>query len=173
MVAFFISGTSVVENLRLFVIQLFTMLKIVLFVLSMQLSVAGFSQSAIDSVKQVVNSFFIAMNSSDSKALLNNFTDSAVLQTIINRQGKVEVKNESISAFAKSISSLPKGAAEEKITFKTIETDGDLAIAWTPYQFFFNGKFSHCGVNSFQLVRINGEWKIQSIIDTRRKSNCQ
>ncbi len=83
------------------------------------------------------------------------------------------VRKENISDFAKQISTLPKGAADEKITFDIVKVDADLASVWTPYQFYFNNKFSHCGVNSFQLVRINGEWKIQYIIDTRRKDNCR
>jgi len=44
-----------------------------------------------------------------------------------------------------------------------------LATAFTPYQFYYNGKQNHCGANAFTLVRIDGAWKIQSIIDTRRK----
>ena len=148
------------------------MIKIGLLVMALQLSVAGFSQTAIDSVKLVVNNFFTAMNMSDKAALTNTLADSAVLQSIVTAQCSVQVKNESVAAFINSISKLPKGAADERITFKSVITDGDLATAWTPYQFYYKGKFSHCGVNSFQLVRIKGEWKIQYIIDTRRKTNC-
>jgi len=54
-----------------------------------------------------------------------------------------------------------------------VKIDGPLAIVWTPYKFYFNGKFSHCGVNSFQLVRFNGVWKIQYLIDTRRRAGCE
>jgi hypothetical protein len=46
-------------------------------------------------------------------------------------------------------------------------------MVWTPYRFIFNGKFSHCGVNSFTLVKLNGEWKINYVIDTRRKEKCE
>ena len=53
-----------------------------------------------------------------------------------------------------------------------IEIDADLATVWTPYQFYYQEKFSHCGVNTFTLVRQKGEWKINYIIDTRRKDNC-
>jgi hypothetical protein len=82
------------------------------------------------------------------------------------------VRNQPISGFATSISKLTKGAADERIVFETIKIDGPLAAVWTPYQFYLNGQFSHCGVNSFQLVRLNGQWKIQYIIDTRRKQGC-
>jgi hypothetical protein len=37
------------------------------------------------------------------------------------------------------------------------------------YTFYLNGDESHTGTNSFQLVRTSEGWKIQYIIDTRRK----
>jgi hypothetical protein len=67
---------------------------------------------------------------------------------------------------------MPKGAADERISFETVKIDGPLAIVWAPYNFFFNGQFSHCGMDSFQLVRFGKEWKIQYIIDTRRRTGC-
>ena len=109
------------------------------------------------------------MKNSDAKSLQEFFADSAILQTI-TRSGKI--RNEVVKDFVSQISSLPKDSADERITFDIVKVDDGLAIAWTPYQFYYAGKFSHCGVNSFQLVKISGEWKIQYIIDTRRKENC-
>jgi hypothetical protein len=50
--------------------------------------------------------------------------------------------------------------------------DGNLASVWTDYKFYIGEKFSHCGVNSFQLFKGDDGWKIIYIIDTRRKDNC-
>ena len=137
------------------------------------LSLNVFSQGPVDSVKLVINKMFTAMKTGDSVMLTQCFADSAILQTVAkNKEGKVSVRNEVISEFVKQIAKLPKGDADERITFDIVKVDADLAIAWTPYQFYYKGKFSHCGVNSFQLVRINGQWKIQYLIDTRRKDNC-
>ena len=47
-----------------------------------------------------------------------------------------------------------------------------MANAWTPYQFWFNDQFSHCGVNSFQLIKVDNTWKIFFLVDTRRK-DCE
>ena len=131
------------------------------------------AQTAEDSVKAVVNKMFDAMRTSDSEMLRSVFGDSALLQTISrSKEGKMLIRNESISEFAKSIASAPKGSLDERISFETIKIDGPLASVWTPYSFYYNGKFSHCGVNSFQLVRMDGVWKLQYIIDTRRKAGC-
>ncbi len=131
------------------------------------------AQSAEDSVKAVVNKMFAAMKSSDAASLRSCFADSMVLQTIISKGGQVKVKNEKATDFIDFISKEQPGNADERIVFETIKIDGPLAIVWTPYSFYYKGKFSHCGVNSFHLVRFNGEWKIQYLIDTRRKEGCK
>lgn len=105
---------------------------------------------------------------------MSSLADSALLQTIAKDKitGIMMVKNEPIQNFIEQVSKMPIGAADERIVFDVIMTDGDLASVWTPYKFYYNGIFSHCGVNSFQMVRLNGQWKIQYIIDTRRKVGC-
>ena len=70
----------------------------------------------------------------------------------------------------KSIASIPNTMQfEELLLGHTIHIDGAMAIDWTPYEFYVNGKKSHSGVNVFSLYKENGQWKIVAIIDTRRK----
>jgi hypothetical protein len=150
------------------------MKKLLIFFLSISFAQYAAAQTATDSVKLVVNQLFTAMKTSDPVLLQQCFADSAILQNIaMNKEGKTIVRNESIAAFAASISKAPAGALDERIEFDVVKTDGALAIVWTPYQFYLNGNFSHCGVNSFQLVRFNGQWKIQYLIDTRRRTGCR
>jgi len=132
------------------------------------------AQTPEDSAKAVVNQLFTAMKNVDAAMLKDAFADSAVLQTIRRKQdGTFFVQNEKVSDFIASVSSAKKDSLDERITFETVKVDGPLAIVWTPYKFYYAGKFSHCGVNSFQLVRINGRWKIQFLIDTRRRQGCE
>ena len=131
------------------------------------------AQTTEDSVKAVVNQLFRGMKNSDAAMILSAFTDSAILQSVgKNKEGRVEVENAKVNDFAKSVNGLKKGVADEQIVFESIKIDGPLAMVWAPYKFYFDGKFSHCGVDSFQLVLVNGEWKIQYLIDTRRKTPC-
>jgi hypothetical protein len=137
-------------------------------------SSSTYAQTTEDSVKAVVNDLFKAMKSADAVLLKTVFADSAILQTIVNtKAGKTIIRNEEVSGFIDFVSKQTAGAADERISFGSVKIDGDLASVWTPYKFYFNGNFSHCGVNSFQLVRLNKEWKIQFLIDTRRKINCE
>ena len=132
------------------------------------------AQTAEDSVKAAVNQLFEGMKSANATLVKTAFADSAILQTIgTTKAGATFIRNEAIGDFADFVGKQKVGAADERIQFETIKIDGPLAIVWTPYKFYYNGQFSHCGVNSFQLVRLNGQWKIQYIIDTRRKDNCE
>ena len=130
------------------------------------------AQSTEDSVKALINKLIAAMKNGDSKAVLECFNEAGILQTVEEKDGRVSVKTEDIKEFADFVGAQKQGDADGRISFDTVKTDGALAIAWTLYQFYYKGQFSHCGVDSYQLVRINGEWKIQYIIDTRRKANC-
>ena len=157
------------ENLKLLYMKSIIML---IFVIAL-ITKKSDGQTTEDSVKAVVKQLFDGMKNSDAEMIRGAFADSAILQTIgRDKQGKMIIENDKVDEFAKLISGLKKGAADEQIVFETIKIDGPLAIVWAPYKFYFDGQFSHCGIDSFQLVFINGQWKIQYLIDTRRKQPC-
>ena len=97
-----------------------------------------------------------------------------VLQTTgRNAEGKTQFRTEEFSKFLKSIVGIPETTKfEEKLTSFSIQVDRTMANAWVGYEFWLNGEFSHCGINSFQLINFDGEWKIIYLIDTRGKEGC-
>lgn len=134
----------------------------------------GKAQTAADSVKAVISQLFTAMRNADSAGIVNCFAEKHSLQTLVrDKDGNMQSKNELVADFGRNIARLPKNAADERIEFAAVNTDGSLASVWTPYKFYFNGNFSHCGVNSFQLLRTKDGWKILYLVDTRRKEPCE
>ncbi|HVV06076.1 MAG TPA: nuclear transport factor 2 family protein [Puia sp.] len=131
------------------------------------------AQSGQDSVRAAVNLLFIAMKNADSAQLMSAFDDSAVLQTIVvDSNGKTTARSYPVVEFAQAIARLPKGAADEQVHIESLKMDGPLAMVWAPYHFYYNGTLLHCGVDSFQLIRAGGVWKILYIVDTRKKGVC-
>ena len=126
------------------------------------------SQDSI-AVAKVIKDMFTAMKTSDTNLLKTCFSSNAVFQTIVTKNGLTEVKNELVQDFINSIGKQVPGSLDERITIGSLLIDANLASVWTPYQFYFKEKYSHQGVNSFQLVRGTNGWKIQYLIDTRRK----
>ncbi|MFL3051870.1 MAG: hypothetical protein ACJZ15_01600 [Candidatus Neomarinimicrobiota bacterium] len=50
---------------------------------------------------------------------------------------------------------------------------GDLAMAWTTYDFHLDGKFSHCGAESFTLTRVDNRWMVMDWAYTANEpENC-
>ena len=54
----------------------------------------------------------------------------------------------------------------------TILIRGSIAVIWGEYEFWIDGEFSHCGVDSADLVKISGEWKVANFMWTVEKENC-
>ena len=136
------------------------------------LLISSFSFAQDVSEKEVVKpieNLFNAMKSADSLGVKNAFSGSAIMQTFGKNQ---EIRTDKVEDFAKQVGASQAGDLDERFTISKILVDGNMASVWVPYQFYYKGNFSHCGVNSFQLAKINNEWKIQYIIDTRRKDNC-
>jgi hypothetical protein len=127
------------------------------------------AQTAEDSVKATINQFFKGMKMVDTTLLRSTMTEGVIFQSIARtKEGKTFVRTESVADFLVSISKQAVGVLDERITFDVVRVDDSLASVWTPYQFYVNEKYRHQGANSFQLVKIEGVWKIQYIIDTRR-----
>lgn len=128
-----------------------------------------------DKVKATIENFFVAFHKQDTLTLKTMAKGDIKLQSIaVNREGKTILQESSYNEFIKSIASIPKdNTFEEKLLDFSIQIDGKMANAWTPYEFWYNGNFSHCGVNSFQLIKEDDEWKIIYLVDTRRREGCQ
>ena len=103
-------------------------------------------QSETENVKATIVEFFEAFHKQDTIALKSMVTDKIILQSISkNQEGKTVLRQDEFDKFVKSIASIPKDRTfEEKLLDFSIQVDGNMANAWTPYEFWFNGNFSHC-----------------------------
>lgn len=131
------------------------------------------AQNEAQEVEQVIRSLFEGMklkNANQSQA----FYAEGLMQTVIQKAEGTTVGSNTVADFVNRIANTPEDVVlDEQVLSYRIQVDGDMAAAWTPYRFYRNGEFSHCGVNSFQLVKMAEGWKIVYIIDTRRKEPCE
>jgi len=126
------------------------------------------AQTPEDEVLAVVYNLFDGMRANDSTLVKTQFHDNAVMMTAMPegvRQGNVD-------GFASWVGSEKDYAANEQFWDAEVRIDGELATAWVPYAFYAGDQFSHCGANSFQFAQTVGGWKITSIIDSRRRDDC-
>lgn len=129
-----------------------------------------YCQSQNQEIKKVIETFFDGFHAKDSTKIKSVCDPKMILQSISESAKGNILSNESANQFYKSIASISADLNfHEKIIDYTIQTDGSMAHAWTPYEFYINGKLSHKGVNAFTLFKEKEDWKIIYIIDTRRK----
>ncbi len=150
-------------------------MKNLLLFVSLATAIPAFAQTGTDeaAIKTTIKLMFDGMRKGDSTQIKNTFMPGATLQTIAkSKEGAVSIRTDDVGKFAASVVKAPTFALDERLSGIDVKIDAELATAWTPYVFYYQEKKSHCGVNAFTLVKVNGNWKIQSIIDTRRKDNC-
>jgi hypothetical protein len=145
-----------------------------IFLILTLVSTTVFAQTDEPAVKEVINKLFQGMKTTDTAMIRSVFSTHPILQTVFkNKENKVSVEGEPLDSFLIAISKPHAEAYDERITFDIVKIDSDLAMVWAPYKFYVGEKFSHCGVDCFQLVKLNGQWKIQYLIDTRRRQGCE
>lgn len=146
---------------------------ILLFLVS-SLAISAQDTKAQKDVKKVIEIFFKGLHKGDSTIMKSTLHQNIKIQTTFtDREGKKQLKTETKKALLNSVANKkPENKYLEKLLSYDIKIDGNLASVWTPYEFYINDNFSHCGANSFQLFNNNGEWQIIYIVDMRRREGC-
>ena len=142
-----------------------------LLILTLLFPFFAFSQKeAKKEVRQVIDQLFEGMRKGDSSMVRKTFLPNATLNTsFVNLKGEAKLHQDSITSFLNAIGTPHTEIWDERILSCEIMVDDNLATVWTKYAFYANNVYSHEGVNAFQLVKLNGVWKILIITDTRRK----
>nr|WP_119079322.1 nuclear transport factor 2 family protein [Chitinophaga alhagiae] len=127
-----------------------------------------------EAVKSAIRQLFDGMKKADSAMVKDIFDENAIMQTVVMAPNEgVIVRSASIQKFVTAVGTPHTDVWDERITFDKVLIDGPLASVWTPYRFYLGDRFSHCGVNSFQLCKSEKGWKIIYLVDTRRKEDCR
>lgn len=126
-----------------------------------------------EEVEKVIIDFFDAMRQSDRTEMSSFMTADATLKTVAaGEQDSTILRQTDIAAFLNSVGEADAGSLDEQLISFTAHVDGKLSTAWMGYSFYYDGEFSHCGVNTMNLIQTEGGWKIFSIVDTRRQEGC-
>ncbi|MEO6130466.1 MAG: nuclear transport factor 2 family protein [Saprospiraceae bacterium] len=124
-------------------------------------------------VRSLVDLMLHSMLQKDTSALRKCFIPGVQLMTYAHDyKGNYMAKYLTVYDFLNQTAQIGDTEIEEVLTGWQCYIDEGMATVWAPYEFFYDGKFSHCGVNSMQLMKVKGEWKITQISDTRRKKDC-
>ncbi len=120
-----------------------------------------------------IKNLFLAMEQGDSALLRKSFFTDVTLITVLEIEGKISLRKEQLMDFLTAVGSPHTDRWLEPIWDVKIEREGNFAQVWASYAFYAGTKFSHCGVDTFQLVNTPDGWKIFYLADTRNKTDCK
>lgn len=125
--------------------------------------------------RQVIDTFFEGFHEGDTIKMRSVMVPNLPTQSVYStKDGKHMVSDSNGEEFLKAIANRAEDQRwDERLFEYKVQIDGNLAHVWTPYEFWYNGEFSHCGANSFTLAKTDDGWKIVHLIDSRRRSNCR
>lgn len=153
-----------------------SLMKSLLLPLLLLFSSFGLSQTIPEeeSAKKLVTDFFEAFHQQDSSRLKSFAYQDVILQSIsVSETEEVKLTTYTYSDLVDRIVSIPETTKFEEILHDfEVSIHGKIANVSTPYSFYLNDEFSHCGVNTFQLMKVGEDWKIIYLVDTRQKTGC-
>jgi len=65
-----------------------------------------------------------------------------------------------------------KRKLRERMWNPEVRIHSAIAVVWTAYDFWIDGKFSHCGVDAFNLMKTPDGWKIAGGLYTVERTGC-
>ena len=123
-------------------------------------------------ILETVDKFFLAIETKDRELLESILVpDSLNISSFEKPDGESDL---TITDYGSMISMLTRQGreAKERAWDETILIQGHIAVFWAPYDFHVDKKFTHCGVDSFQLVKTDERWLISNASWTRETQNC-
>lgn len=120
----------------------------------------------------VVEKLFAEMAAANPAGILALGTPENQLVAIRKlRDGSSRVEVISGDAFSKMFTNKEANLREEMYA-PQVEVEGDYAMVYGRYVFFVGERLSHCGVNQFNLVKVEGVWKIANGASTIDPGAC-
>ena len=149
------------------------MLKAFLLITAFIISSFGFSQTTEHIlILETVQKFFDSIETRDRELLESILVPGSL--NISVRKAEDEEATFNIMSYEEMVAALTRSGrnAKERSWDETVLTQGNIAVVWTPYDFHLDGEFSHCGVDSFQLIKQAGQWLISNSSWTLEIENC-
>jgi hypothetical protein len=124
-------------------------------------------------VVAVVQAFLDALGTKDPEALAATMMPDGAIHSVNMGAGRESepIRGRTTADDVASIATT-RAALFERIWEPDVRVHGRVAVVWTPYDFWTDGRFSHCGVDIFTLLKATDGWKISSIAYTVEPEGC-
>ncbi|MFM5923966.1 MAG: hypothetical protein ACKOPG_07260 [Novosphingobium sp.] len=143
------------------------------------LFVSGLSAPALaepdprPAVLAAVDRFLDAINTDDPvKLAASQLPQGMTFRLGYEPDGTMKLRARSNAEWV-AISGSGKQRFHERYWAPKVMIHRDMAVVWAPYSFDIDGKRSHCGIDVFDVIRIDGQWKIANAMWTVEPQGCK
>jgi hypothetical protein len=112
-----------------------------------------------DAVLETVQAFFDTMTARDVEGARKILQPQGRFHAMRMRDGKPDVRAFSNEEYFAQLQA-SKQTMRERMWNPEVRISGLIATVWTPYDFWIDGKFSHCGIDAFDLIKTEEGWKL-------------
>ena len=124
-----------------------------------------------EAVLATVNKFLDTMAAKDAAGARTALLPEGRLFIVREDKGQPVVRSMTHEAYLERLATR-KETLRERIWNPEVRIHGGLATVWAPYDFWIDGKFSHCGVDAFDLVKTAEGWRIAGGAYTVEPRGC-
>ena len=120
-------------------------------------------------VLAVIGKVFDGMRTRDTALMRSLFVpQGARLLGVVPKDGKPALDVNDPGAWIGAVGRGTGPAWDERIFEPTVEVDDAIAHVWACYEFWRGPTLSHCGYDSFFLVKLGEGWRVAQVADSRR-----
>lgn len=117
-----------------------------------------------------VERFFGAMRAQDSATIRAILLDDTVFSAQRAAPDGFKLGRIPGQQFAERVAD-QKGL-DERMWDPIVMRRGPIAVVWAPYEFRLEGKTTHCGIDVFDMVKVDGTWRIAHLMWTQEPEAC-
>lgn len=122
-------------------------------------------------VLSVMEHFFTCLSTRDSAGMAS-ILEPEGLFTIVEVGPKAKPPKTVTHANYLGLLKKGRGTFQERYWDPTVRMDSAVAVVSCPYDFHFDGTFSHCGLDVFTFAKRDGHWRIAGCVFSLQKEGC-
>ena len=119
-----------------------------------------------------VNAMLAGLAAHDAAAIRAEVVADGGATVVSDAAGGATARHMSWDAFLAGVKP-GSDSYEERLTDPAIESDGNVALVWSPYVFYLNGKPDHCGTDHFDLAHTAAGWKVVNVTWSQHTTGCE
>ncbi|MEE8295090.1 MAG: hypothetical protein V3R64_05220 [Sphingomonadales bacterium] len=125
-----------------------------------------------EDILNVVERFFDALRDRDPAVWSEIMTNQGVITAHREQADGSWILDAKTNTFQIDRLDKDKAYIDERIWDPTVLVHETMAVVWAPYDIYADGSLIHCGVDTFQLFKIDGAWKINHTSYTAEPEGC-